>query len=118
MVLPIEAKLQHFQDLAWHKLAFPCYRFIAQPRLKDGQKSWQKPEPAFMRSEKPWRVVSAVYCAYDAKLKCAIVHVFPTVRVHSGRVPALSVEKVNGIILNEKSQMIPTHSFKVDMSWI
>lgn len=30
-VIPIEAKLKHIPDLSWHKLAFPCYRFIKQP---------------------------------------------------------------------------------------
>jgi hypothetical protein len=118
IVLPIEAKLQHFQDLSWHKLAFPCYRFISQPRITNGQKSCEGPDFADMRRDRSWRAVAAVYCAYDAKLRCAIIHAFPAVKVHSGKVHALSVEKVNGLILNEKSQMIPAQSFRVDMAWI
>jgi len=37
LVLPIEAKLQHFHDLSWHKLAFPCFRYIHQPHFENYQ---------------------------------------------------------------------------------
>jgi len=118
-IIPIEAKLQHFPDLAWHKLTFPCYRFIGQPHFdSDEEESWRVPRAPALRSNDCKSQIAPVYCTYHAPTRQAILHLFPRVQLYSGKVPSLSTQKVHGVILNEKKQMLPAQTFRVDMSWI
>jgi hypothetical protein len=119
IIIPIEAKLQPHPDLAWHKLAFPCYRFIDQPRFEAEDENSSLPRIPALRSDKCTNQIVPVYCAYHTGTRQAIIHVFPKVLVYSGKLRVLSsTEKMRGLIINEKKQMVPAQTFSADMSWI
>lgn len=144
-VIPIEAKLKHIPDLSWHKLAFPCYRFISQPSnpvewlparrgaehedpLYNEQQKWKSMysmDPVDWHGDKSKRKkpkIIPVYCTcfkhYDSWRRGAILYVFPQANIHSGKVPLLSTKKVSGVILNDRKQMVPARIFKVELSWL
>jgi hypothetical protein len=117
LVIPIESKMHHIPDLAWHKLAYPCYRFIGQPRFDAQSVVADSGTRMTLRQEGRRRVVPAS-CAYHAATRQAMIHVFPEVQLYSGRVRDLSSEKVQGMILNEQRQMAPAQTYTVDMGWI
>ena len=100
VVIPIEAKIDddgNNCDIGWHKIAFPCYRFIDNSLFSRGREL---------------RIVP-VYCVYKSSTKKAEILVFPQVRIHTDR----SVGFVRrGLVLNEGKQFSPTMVLTVDMS--
>lgn len=123
-IIPIEAKLQHITDLSWHKLAFPCYRFINQPsdchlQLKGEpvESQWTFP-PAVVVAQRRKNIIP-VYCAYRANTREALIYVFPPVQTYNKKLSrAAGRVRVNGVVLNESRQMFPEKIFKVDLSWV
>ena len=115
LIIPIEAKMQYYQDLAWHKLAFPCYRFIPQPRLDNKVANTvdsRKATTCIDHCSKS--CIMPAYCAYDASVKEAIIHLFPKILTCS----RAGIHNLKGIVLNDKERMTPTRIFRIDMSWI
>ena len=107
IVMPIEAKLEHFGDLAWHKLAFPCYRFIKQATALSIRTQ------RIGYNQRKIRIVP-VYCALNSSLE-AIIYVFSKIKIHKDKD---HFEQMNGIILNDENQLYPKKAFKIDLNWI
>jgi hypothetical protein len=109
ITIAIEAKATHITDLAWHKLSFPCHRFLEHDSqiFKKG------------RSSKAGSIVP-VYCAYDHHSREGMIYVFPPIKVHRGaRLGSFDgMEHTSGVILNDTRQMIPELTFKIDLSWV
>lgn len=108
VVMPMEAKLDDgvHSDLGWHKLAFPCYRFI------DNSPFW-----FFSRSSKVSRSLKIVplYCLYEPSSKTAYIYVFPRIHIRKQRWYG-GIKQ--GLVLNDKKQFTPRKVFYVDMKKI
>jgi hypothetical protein len=119
MIIPIEAKLQLFPDLAWHKLAFPCNRLFGPTHFQGAVREQSAAVAAALRRDNGKIRILPSFCWYSSATKQAMIHVFPQLQLYSGKTRAFSVEgKVQGVILNEKRQMVPEQTFRIDMSWI
>lgn len=103
IVIPIEAKVDDgvHNDLGWHKLAFPCYRFIdnTKPLVPDAT------------SPKDLKIVP-VYCIFDPWGKMAYIYVFPKIKVHEQKYYDYTER---GLVLNDQKQFMPRKVFAVDM---
>lgn len=102
VVIPIEAKVTSHHDLAWHKLAFPCYRFI------DNASS-------FGLKPNNWPItprIIPVYCMYNEILQRAYLYVFPEIKILK-RNQIHRVEK--GLILNDRNQLKPKRIYMVNI---
>jgi hypothetical protein len=140
-IIPIEAKIKHIPDLSWHKLAFPCYRFIRrssnemlespqgdrQLGRSNKEEKWKlffSSDPLDLKpdsSDKLHKIIP-VYCTcikeYDSWKRGAILYVFPKIATRAGRLPSLSWGEVRGLILNDEDTMKPEHIFRVDLGWL
>lgn len=99
VVMPIEAKIDESGtncDLGWHKLAFPCYRFINNPFISKGRD---------LR-------IFPLYCVYVPLTKRVEICVFPQVKIHKDRLGGF-VKR--GLVLNEEKQFSPSKIFTVDL---
>jgi hypothetical protein len=105
IVIPIEAKLSLEDGLGWHKLAFPCYRFI--------NKSISSTRPSMnpVLEKKDLRIVP-MYCAFDPQEERAYIYVFPRIKVH--KLP-YDGNLEHGLVLNEQQQFTPHRVFIVDI---
>jgi len=116
VVIPIEVKIDYdHEDLGWHKLAFPCYRFIDNSRAFADyrQGSSQGTCPSFVKRTS----IFPMYCAYSPPTQSALIYVFPEVKAScfSTDYGKKFVEK--GIILNNPKHLEPERVFEVDMKW-
>jgi hypothetical protein len=104
VVIPIEAKIDGVHnDLGWHKLAFPCYRFINNTRPLF-------PDTASAKA-KDLKIVP-MYCLFERWSKHAYIYVFPKITIHKQR---LYDDFERGIILNDERQFTPRKVFTIDM---
>lgn len=104
IVIAIEAKVTSHYDLAWHKLAYPCYRFIENPRPFLSGPTGVIPSPT---------EIIPVYCMFDNILEQAYVYVFPQVKVRKFRDGLGKLVKC--VVLNEPGQLRPSEIYKVDV---
>ena len=118
VVFPVEAKIEcNHTDMSWHKLAFPCYRFIdnslALRTYRTG--SYYGALPRYARNNKT--KIIPIYCLFNPTVKTAYIYVFPEIRiVQVKRNDYRDVE--NGVILNDARQFKPTSVFQISMKRI
>jgi len=110
-VIVIEAKLNaHEYDLAWYKLAFPAYRFIAN------KFPWSSLSKRKLSENKQYFKIIPVYAAYDnPDSTLAHLYVLPKLLIHRGKAGCVS-ELSNGIILNDERQFTPEKIYELDLS--
>jgi hypothetical protein len=113
-VMLIEAKIRSDQsDLGWHKLAFPCYRFIDNSRaIGVFRTGLSEMVPSFANKAR----IIPLYCEFDPVRKLALIYVFSEIRKH--RFLSEFDDFRRGIILNHTQQFRPRLIFKVDMNWM
>lgn len=100
--MPIEAKICFKDGLGWHKLAFPCYRFVDNKRHVPGVTS---------AKFRDIRIVP-LYCVFDSQEVRAYIYVFPRVKVHE---QSYYDDIERGLILNDQKRFTPRKVFTVDM---
>jgi hypothetical protein len=103
-LIPIEAKVTRHHDIAWHKLAFPCYRFI------DNGFSFR------LGQDRRWPIqprIVPVYCMYDEILRQAYLFVFPEIRI--AKVDNKLQKQEKGLMLNDMNQLRPIRIYTVNL---
>jgi hypothetical protein len=117
IVMPIEAKVQdEHNDLSWHKLAFPCYRFIDNSSSMGFRTGSSHSAAPYLDRRKKVKIMP-VYCVFNPILKESYIYVFRGISMTHQ--PSIIPDRLeNGIVLNEKAHFEPAIVFKVDMKWI
>lgn len=111
VVMPIEAKLTNYPDLAFYKLAFPCYRFIDEGEFEAGEEG----QPVQRPITGPKKIIP-VYCCMHGGDSDVYIYVFPQVKVR--RQSERHFMPRSGLVLNDKQQLTFSHVFKVNLGWI
>lgn len=111
VIIPIEAKISPRHDLAWSKLAFPCYRFIDNPGSGTFH-AGSGPKPANSKRT----TIMPVYCLYDGDFQEAYLYAFRKIKVKTFKNDIGFKER--GLVLNASKQLIPKSIFRANMSWI
>jgi hypothetical protein len=118
VIVPIEAKIDdgvHF-DLGWHKLAFPCYRFIdnsrPRPFLRDVAGGRRISGPSGTNKMK----IIPVYCLFVPWGKRTYIYVFPTIEIHKERYGYRNYDVEYGLVLNDVKQFTPRIVLSVEMN--
>lgn len=121
VVMPVEAKIESdHRDMSWHKLAFPCYRFIdnslAFRTFRTGSSGNSLPSHGRNQRTK----IIPIFCLFQPSIKAAYVYVFPQIKI-------LEMKDNNyykqgcieyGVVLNDEKQLTPKLIFQVDMKRI
>jgi len=116
--MPIEAKIDDDNnDLSWHKLAFPSYRFIDNSSSMGFRIGSSHCAAPYLDPKKKMKIMP-VYCTFDPTTKQSYLYVFQNIPPLHRQSEMIVNANENGILLNATAQFKAITVFKANMKWV
>lgn len=118
IVMPIEAKIDdEHNDLSWHKLAFPSYRFIDNSATKFFRIGRSHIAAPYQDPKKKMKIMP-VYCTFDPTTRESYLYVFQNIPILRRQSEIFDNASEKGILLNATAHFRPTFVYRVNMKWM